>query len=188
VEAAGIEPGQQLVDVALGAAGARVAALPWVDEVRLHRQLGGRVEIVVTERVPAAVLGEGAAAVVVDAEGRVVARAAEVPDAGRLVRVVGVTGDLVPGAQLGAEATDALGLAGRLAAVVPGSISVVTVGEGLTATLTQGGEVRFGDASRLTAKLRSLETVLQQVDLVCLGHLDLRAPGNPVLTRREGCS
>jgi hypothetical protein len=81
-----------------------------------------------------------------------------------------------------------LGLAGRLAAVVPGSISVVTVGEGLTATLAQGGEVRFGDTSRLTAKLRSLETVLQQVDLVCLDQLDLRAPGNPVLTRRAGCS
>jgi hypothetical protein len=124
----------------------------------------------------------------VDAKGRVLARASEVPDSGRLVRVVGISGDLVPGAQLGADATDVLGLAGRLAAVVPGSISVVAVGEGLTATLSQGGEVRFGDASRLTAKLRSLETVLQQVDLVCLDQLDLRAPGNPVLTRRAGCS
>jgi hypothetical protein len=62
------------------------------------------------------------------------------------------------------------------------------VGDGLTATLTQGGEVRFGDATRLPAKLRSLATVLEQVDLVCLDHVDLRAPGNPVLTRREGCS
>jgi cell division septal protein FtsQ len=188
VEAAGIEAGDQLIDVELGASGARVAALPWVDEVRLHRRLGGRVEIVVAERTPAAVLGEGAEAVVVDAKGRVLARASEVPDSGRLVRVVGISGALVPGAQLGADAADALGLAGRLAAVVPGSISVVTVGEDLTATLAQGGEVRFGDTSRLTAKLRSLETVLQQVDLVCLDQLDLRAPGNPVLTRRAGCS
>jgi hypothetical protein len=126
--------------------------------------------------------------VVVDAKGRVLARASEVPDSGRLVRVVGISGALVPGAELGADAADALGLAGRLAAVVPGSISVVTVGEDLTATLAQGGEVRFGDTNRLTAKLRSLETVLQQVDLVCLDQLDLRAPGNPVLTRRAGCS
>lgn len=188
VEAAGIDAGDQLMDVRLGASGARVAALPWVEEVRLHRRLGGRVEIVVTERTPAAVLGEGAAAVVVDPTGRVLARTAEVPDAGRLVRVVGITGDLTPGADLGGAATDALALAGRLAAVVPGSISQVTVGEDLIATLTQGGEVSFGDASRLAAKLRTLETVLQQVDLVCLDQLDLRAPGNPVLTRREGCS
>lgn len=188
VEAAGIERGEQLMDVRLGDSGARISALPWIQDVTLHRGLGGKVEIVVTERVPAAVLGDGAAAVVVDATGRVVARVADVPDSARLVRVVGVSGELVPGADLGPEATEALGLAGRLAAVVPGSISTVRVGEGLTATLRQGGEVRFGDTSRLTAKLRSLETVLEQVDLQCLDHLDLRAPGNPVLTRREGCS
>lgn len=188
VEAAGIDTGDQLMDVRLGDSGARVAALPWVLEVRLHRRLGGRVEIAVTERTPAAVLGEGTAAVVVDPTGRVLAPAVDVADAARLVRVVGITGDLVPGAELGDDATDALGLAGRLAAAVPGSISQVTVGQELTATLAQGGEVRFGDVSRLAAKLRSLATVLQQVDLACLDQVDLRAPGNPVLTRREGCS
>ncbi len=48
--------------------------------------------------------------------------------------------------------------------------------------------MRFGNTDRLTAKLRSLETVLARVDLSCLELLDLRAPTSPVLTRREPCS
>lgn len=189
VAASGISRGEQLMDVHLGTAGAQVAALPWVGEVHVHRSLGGQVEIAVTERVPAAVLGEGAAAVLVDATGRVLARAADAPDlANGLVHVAGVTGTLVPGAFLGSKATEALTLAGRLASVAPGAIAQVSVGDPLVATLVQGGEVLFGDASRLSAKLRSLETMLEQVDLTCLGRIDLRAPGSPVLTRQEGCS
>jgi cell division protein FtsQ len=188
VRASGIRTGEQLVDVPLGAASHRIAGLPWVHEVTVHRGLDGVVRITVTERTPTAVVGEGAAAVVVDATGRVVARAADVPDTAGLVRVAGITGDLAPGTDLAPDAVGALALAGRLADVAPGAIAVVTVGTDLTATLAQGGEVRFGDDSRLTAKLRSLETMLQQVDLTCLDHIDLRAPGNPVLTRREGCS
>jgi cell division protein FtsQ len=188
LEASGIQRGDQLVDVALGAASRRIAGLPWVDHVHVHRGLDGVVRITVSERTPAAVVGEGAAAVVVDATGRVLARAADVPEAGGLVRVAGVAGGLAPGADLPPAAAGALALAERLADVAPGAVAAVTVGEGLTATLTQGGEVRFGDGSSLTAKLRSLETMLEQVDLTCLDHIDLRAPGNPVLTRREGCS
>ena len=48
--------------------------------------------------------------------------------------------------------------------------------------------MRFGDARQLDAKVRSLEAVLEQVDLTCLAVLDLRLPGSPVLTREEGCS
>jgi cell division septal protein FtsQ len=186
---AAIEPGQQLVDLDLGQVGGRVAALPWVDEVTVRRHLGGTVEIVVTERVASAIVGDGTAAVLVDDEGRALARAEAVPDVAEgLVRVQGLPGGAVPGAFLPAESRAALTLAGELAAAVPGAIGEVVLGEELRATLVQGGEVRFGDTARLPAKLRSLATVLAQVDLACLGELDLRAPASPVLTRREGCS
>ncbi len=59
VTAAGIEPGEQLVDLDLGAAGARVAALPWVGEVHIHRALGGAVDIRVVERDPGCRGGRG---------------------------------------------------------------------------------------------------------------------------------
>lgn len=189
LEASGITQGEQLVDVRLGAAGERVAALPWVADVRLHRRLGGSIEIAVTEREPAAVLGVGAAAVVVDQAGRVLVRAVDDPDlAARLVHVEGPGGGLAPGASVGSDARGALELASRLAEAVPGAIASVSVGPELTASLTQGGEVRFGDTTRLAAKLRSLRTMLDQVDLTCLDRLDVRTPGTPVLTRREGCS
>ena len=187
LEAAGVTPGDQLVDVSLGAVGERVAALPWVGEVRLHRRLGGRVEIAVTERAAAAVLGDGDRAVLVDPTGRVLARVADEPELGaKLVRVGGFSGDLTPGAFVDAEAQGALESASRLAEGVPGAIAEVAVGPELAATLVEGGDVRFGDTTRLAAKLRSLVTVLAQVDLTCLERLDLRSPGTPVLTRRGG--
>ena len=191
LERAGLAAGDQLVDVDLRAVGRRVAALPWVEEVTVHRHLGGVVELRVTERRPAAIVGEGPEAVVVDAEGRALARAADVPDVVvGLVQVRGLrgTGPLAPGAFLPADRQDALALASRLAAAVPGAIGEVVLGDELRATLVQGGQVRFGDTARLPAKLRSLATVLEQVDLTCLGELDLRSPASPVLTRREGCS
>ena len=189
VDAAGVEVGDQLMDLRLGSIGEQVGALPWVAEVRIHRGIGGTVDIQVTERTPAAVVGEGAEAVLVDAEGRILADAEGLPDlAASLVRVAGLATDQAPGASLPPETLEALALAARLGTAVPGAISEVAVREDLTATLVQGGDVLFGDTDRLTAKLRSLETVLAQVDLTCLATLDLRAPTSPVLTRREGCS
>jgi cell division protein FtsQ len=185
----GVRTGEPLMDVDLHAAGVRVGALPWVGRVDLHRRLNGTVAIRVTERTPAAVLGDGADAVVVDATGRVLARASDVPDqAATLVRVLGIHGGLAPGDTVGGQPGAALALAGRLATAVPGAIATVTVGQELVATLAQGGEVRFGDPSRLATKLRSLQTMLDDVDLTCLAVMDLRAPANPVLTRREPCS
>jgi cell division protein FtsQ len=186
---AGIEPGQQLVDLDLEGVGEQVAVLPWVDEVTVHRRLGGAVDIVVTERVASAIVGAGPEAVLVDREGRALVRAEDAPDlAYGLVRVQGLPEGVPPGAFLPSEHQEALALAGELAAAVPGAIGEVVVGEDLRATLVQGGQVRFGDSARLSAKLRSLATVLAQVDLACLGELDLRSPASPVLTRREACS
>jgi cell division protein FtsQ len=189
LERSGIHKGQQLVDVHLRSAAAAVAALPWVGRVQVHRSLDGSVAIRVTERTPAALVGEGDGALVVDAEGRILARRADVPTvAAALVRVAGLPGGLTPGAFLPGHPEDALALAQRLGAAVPGAIAEVSVGRELVATLAQGGQVTFGDPSHLPAKLRSLQTVLDEVDLTCLEVMDLRVPASPVLTRRQGCS
>lgn len=186
VAAAGVEPGTPLVQVELRAAGQRVAALPWVAEVRLHRGIDGVVALEVTERAPVAVVGAPQGPLAVDAEGRVLG-AAPGPGSAPLV-ALGWPGPLPePGGYLPARLGDGLALAEALGRSLPGVVGTVDP-DGLVAELAAGGRVRFGSRDHLEAKLRSLSTVLGQVDLTCLAEIDLRLPGSPVLTRAEGCS
>ncbi len=187
LERAGIQAGDQLVRVDLAGAGTRVAALPWVQQVRLERSLDGRVTLDVRERTPVALLGSGAQALLVDRDGRVLGPASAAPELGGLTQLQGVPEAVAPGAYLPEQVDDALALAEALSTAAPGAVSSLEL-DGLTAVLVQGGLVRFGDARQLDAKVRSLRTVLDQVDLTCLGVIDLRLPGSPVLTREEGCS
>lgn len=186
VDRSGVVRGDPLVGVDLGAVGARIADMPWVAEVRVSRGIDGVIELHVTERTAVATVGTGAAAVLVDRDGRVLGAAADVPGA-PLLELTGLGPAPPPGGYVADDASDALALAAHLAAAVPGVLARLDAGD-LTGTLIQGGAVRFGDARQLDAKTRSLRTVLEQVDLTCLAVLDLRLPGSPVLTREEGCS
>jgi cell division protein FtsQ len=186
VDRAGVRRGDPLVGVDLSAVGERIAAMPWVAEVRVSRGIDGIVELRVTERTPVATVGTGADAVLVDAEGRVLGAVSDAP-AGPFLELTGLRPAPPPGGYVAADAADALALAAHLATAVPGVLATLDAGD-LTGTLIQGGAVRFGDARQLDAKTRSLRTVLEQVDLSCLAVLDLRLPGSPVLTREEGCS
>jgi cell division protein FtsQ len=187
LERAGIQVGDRLVSVHLRAVGDRIADLPWIAEVELRRGVDGTVAIEVTERTAVVALGTGASALLVDRDGRVLGPVDEAPDAGPVVELTGIDPVPEPGSFLADDATDGLLVAERIAEAVPGALASLRLEE-LTGTLAQGGEVRFGDASQLEAKVRSLRTVLDQVDLRCLAVLDLRLPGSPVLTREEGCS
>lgn len=188
LERAGIAEGDQLIDLDLRGAGERLADLPWVDSVRLHRGLDGQVAVRLTERTPVAIAGEGEAAVLVDAEGRVLARGTEDPAlAGSLVRLAQLPGRPEPGQFLPATAAAGLELAARLGAAAPGLVIDLADEQSLVGTLGTT-EVRFGPATQLDAKVRSLRTVLDQVDLTCAARIDVRSPGSPVLTREEGCS
>ncbi len=188
LEQAGIAQGDQLMDVDLRAAGARVAELPWVAAVHLHRDLDGTIEVAITERTPVALVGEGAAAVLVDAEGQALALGQEAPDtAAGLVRFSGPGPAVQPGHHLPDGAAEALALASELAAT-PGLGMELVLGDEVVGRLESGIEVRFGAATQIDAKVRSLRTVLEQVDLTCAAMIDVRSPGSPVLTRDEACS
>lgn len=184
---AGIEPGDPLITVDLGAVGSRVAALPWVAEVRLARGVDGLVTLEVSERTPVAAVATGADAVLVDAGGRVLGPASDAAGEGPFVALTGVGAVPEPGGYLPAATAAALALAEQLSVNAPAALAELSV-DGLAGTLALGGEVRFGDGRQLDAKARSLRTVLAQVDLTCLAVIDLRLPGSPVLTREEGCS
>jgi cell division protein FtsQ len=188
--AADLPLGTQLIDVDLRAVGERVAALPWVDEATIARRVDGTVEITVTERVPVAEFRTADGTVLlVDAEGRALGPSTEAPDlAGTLVMVDGAVASLAPGGWLPDDAADVLEVAAALGERLPGAVQALEVTAAADRTeilghLSQGGVVRFGDAGQLDAKLLSLVTVLDQVDTSGLAVLDLRLPGNPVLTR-----
>ncbi|MGQ0830157.1 MAG: cell division protein FtsQ/DivIB [Microthrixaceae bacterium] len=184
-ERSGIRVGDRLASLDLHAAGSRVAALPWVRSVSLHRRVDGVVSIVVRERTAVAIVAGADAAVAVDAEGRVLGPAQGLP--GGMITLTDAGTPPAPGGFLEGDQTDALRLAARLMADAPGTVASLTA-DNLTGALTSGGSVRFGDLRQLDAKLRSLRTMLDQVDLRCLAVMDLRLPGSPVLTREEGCS
>ena len=192
VAAAGIARGDQLVDVDLHAAGEAVAALPWVQRGRAapgdRRCRGGR--------------GHRA-----DRRSRSSARAQKpcswTPRAGRSGPAFG-------------DPSRSARRSSRSTASAPGSSPGEFLGDGggrragggrppRTARSTwacgspsrtagspgvvdPGIAVVFGDAGQLEAKVRSLRTVLEQVELTCAAAIDLRSPGSPVLTREEGCS
>lgn len=179
--------GDRLASVDLRAVGERIAALPWVGQVTVHRGVDGVVAIEVTERTAVAALGTGRSALLVDREGRILGPAADAPDVGPLLELTGVGPAPAPGSFLRGEAGDALVVAERIAIAAPGALALLHA-DGFMGRLVQGGQVRFGDSSQLDAKVRSLRTVLDQVDLSCLALLDLSLPGTPVLTREEGCS
>lgn len=186
-ERSGISLGEPLIDVDLRAAGRRIGALPWVERVVLHRRVDGVVSISVAERTPVAAVGSGASAMLVDRDGRVLAPVDTAPDVDGLPMLTGVEAVPPAGSFLDGDHRVALRLAEELGRVVRGAVTSVA-GQPLSARLAQGGDVHFGEPSQLDAKVRSLQTVLDQVDLRCLAVLDLQLPGSPVLTREEPCS
>lgn len=183
--AAAIERGEPMLTLDTGAVARRVEALPWVDEARIERRWPGTVRISVTERTPAAVvpLGEDRSALV-DLTGRVLDVGQEPP--ADLVRVSGLQRRPDAGESLGREGRDALAVVGALGERLPGGVVEVTTD--LEAGLALGGRVRFGTVDDLEDKVVAVETVLADVDLACLGVLDVRVPSNPVLTRIDSCS
>lgn len=186
--ALGIARGDQLMDLDLRAAGERVVALPWVREAEVRRGVDGLVTVTVVERTPVAVIEGATGSHLVDGDGRVLAPVGAAPPTTPLVTIAGVPADVAPGDQLPRHLAEVLAVAARLSELAPGAVTSLTAGDGLRGALAGGGEVRFGDAGSLDAKLRSLVTVLEQVDLACLAVLDVRLPGSPVLTREEACS
>jgi cell division protein FtsQ len=208
--AAGLVPGEALVDVDTDAAAARVEELPWVASAEVVRSWPSTVRVDVTERVPVALVqvSERRAALV-DADGWVISvetrtegePAGEsgdqpavqpgVPDAADpavpdgTVVVTGVDQRVAAGERLDAEVRDALSVAAATAERMPGAFTAISTE--LDAELTEGGTVRFGSIEDLGDKITAVKTVLSDVDISCLAVLDVRVPGSPALTRNQGC-
>lgn len=183
--ASGIDESDPLLLLDASDAAARIEALPWVKEASVDRKLPSTVRIRVTERTPVAVLMRGSTLVLVDATGRGLGKVASRPL--DLVGVEGLRSLPSLGDTTSARGIDAVRVAMRLARELPGEVRAVVAGTPLQLALTDGAVVVLGTDADLDAKLIAVEAMLDQVDRWCLERLDVRAPGTPVLTRRQGC-
>lgn len=185
--AAGEGPGTPMVEVDLGAARARVADLPWVDEVRVTRLWPGTVRVVVTERHEIATVEHEDGWALLDRHGRVLEVVAARPD---LAALPGER-DAAPGATLGAEDRRALAVLGSL----PSELRQLTEGtddgpDGLELVLDDGFRVVLGDGRDLATKADAALAVRDHAgapgEAGC--RIDVRVPTAPVLTTGRACA
>jgi cell division protein FtsQ len=89
-ELAGMFTGQNVFQVDLAAATRRALANPWVRDVRIERSLPNRISMIVTERVPRALLQAGNGRYLIDDQGVVMVPAPKDGPAGRGLPVIAV--------------------------------------------------------------------------------------------------
>lgn len=171
-----------LADVRTAADAAALERLPWVRRARVVDNWPTGVTVTLTERHPVAYVSlPGKRAALVDRTGRILSRGVPVPPRLVALAVDGSVG--APGADLRASAP-ALAVAAALPSSLVGRVAEVTTGgAGAELRLAGGPLVLVGRPSRLEAKLTALETILARVSLHGIRTIDVRVPGQPVLTR-----
>ncbi len=187
VAAAGIAPGDQLLDVDPEAAAAAIEALPWVAHASVVRHWrSGDVAIRVEEREAVAQLPTEGAVAVADRHGRVLEYR---PPSETALTVVRGVAPVAPGEQLAPTSVPALEIAATLPPGLRSRIAAVVVdGETIRLELRPAGTARLGRPEELAEKLRSLQTLLANIDLTGLCSIDLRVADSPVVDRRQPCA
>lgn len=175
--AAGLDLDEPLVEVDLDAIAARVEELPWIDEANVRRDWPGSIVVEVVERRPAAAVAIGDSVVLADVAGRVLATTSRVPADLAVVELAARSGEVLPGGQLDPDEQPALVLAARAPEALRLDPGVVRHDDGDLLWEVEGvGRFRFGTLADLDAKLVAAAAVLEQLDGVVDGELDLREP------------
>jgi cell division protein FtsQ len=184
VAAAAIDAGSPMTGVDLARAEESIAALPWIDTVRVGRDWPGTIEIHVTERSPSAtLLGGNGEWFVVDDTGRVLEPAAG-PVAGLPTIAVGVP--VVAAGTAQPDIGGALAVVRQLTPDLATWVQAVQPATDGTVDLLLQHDVRveLGSQAHVADKVVDLATVLTRVDLTDLETIDLSVVHTPVLTRK----
>lgn len=205
----GIQLGDQMVDLDLGAAELRLEQLPWVRTARVVRSWPATLRVIVVERHPAARIADPDGRWwLADGTGRLLDVVSDPPP--DLLQIDGYVVGGQRGLQLSDRAAAGLALAARLPIDVaertaslrfpdPDGIDLVVdpgsgAGQPRPDPPPSGPElpapyavVHLGSTSAADEKLLATATVLDQVDPTCVAEIDVRVPAKPVVTRRSGC-
>lgn len=185
VEAAGLRPGQPMLDLHATGLAADIESLPWVARATVTRHWPGTVAVRITERTPAGAVRLGDGWVLADATGRVLSTTPA--GAHDLVTIQGPlpADSPAPGAELAGPLLDGVRVAAAVTEAALDEVRQVTVDDGGVAVLALAGgaEARLGPTHDLDTKLAALATLFAKVDLRGVSSIDLRVPSAPVLTR-----
>lgn len=169
-----------------GAMATRIAAIPQIAGVWIHRIPPATIRIAVSERQPFAILRSGMESVVVDHELRVLWTSVGNE---RLPQLVLKTGFQLSDGQF-VTARDALALRDAYDAIaakrMPVDALTLDAYGGLVVTLQDGLRVLLGQETQLPQKLSLVEAILTQVVRTQrrVAAIDVRAPGTPVVVYR----
>ena len=166
----------------------RIKRIPNIKGTKVSRSFGGKVTISVTLRKPSVLLSNLGEWFLVDLDGRVLERVSELPPNLEYPIVEGNFDDLKVGEWVPEQALYAIELAANLPSVLLADISFVSTNEGIELILFGEGKILFGDNEALESKILAASTILEQVDLAELIHIDVRTPDKPVLCRTVECS
>ncbi|MEM7273473.1 MAG: FtsQ-type POTRA domain-containing protein [Actinomycetota bacterium] len=182
VAAAGIVPGQGLLDVDPDGAARSVELVPWVGAAEVTRAWTGEIVITIEERPPIAALPAGGGFALVDEHGRQLEIVDRRPDG--FLPIVGVDASGTAGEPIPEGALPVLTVLGVLPPELQEQFLAIEVADGhLYLELVVGGRVDLGDGVDLGPKIQAMETLLARVDLRCLDTIDVRVPEAPVVTR-----
>lgn len=188
--AAGVAIGEPLLDVDTTAAAERIEALAWVERATVERSWPSELVVRIERRVPVAVVGPAGAPLLVDAEGVVLGPADAAASEGDVDALPEIDGRTAPvGTPLGAGQRDVAELVGALPDELREQIAVArSVRGGIELELTDGLEVRWGDASQRSAKADALRVLLDQDDRSTFATIDVSVPGASTVTFRDVAS
>lgn len=182
---AGIDTGAPMMSVDRGGATEAVAALPWIEEARVHRMWPGTIRIVVTEREPVAEVDTPDGPVLVDREGRVLSEAGSDAD---LLRLDGRR-EVSPGDLLARADRRVLAVVGRLPATLAEAVEAASSGgQGVELELAGRWSVVIGDETDLAAKAGAALAVQAAAEPADGCVIDVRVPSAPVLTGGGQCA
>lgn len=177
--------GDPMARVDIARASDQIRELPWVKEVNIKRSWwGGDLSVSVVERTPVAVQAIADGYNLVGREGKVLQK---IPEPGVFPVIEGVTAaeGWVKEAEPVLATAEHLGRAQDLASRVR-AIVLSESGE-IFFDLNEGGWVRLGDSREMPEKLRSVRTVLSEVEVRCDQMLDVRSPSVPAMTSEHNC-
>ena len=188
VTVANIPKSKPLLEVDTEAISTRIQKIPSVRDAKVSRSFGGKVTISVMLREPSVLLSNLGQWFLIDLDGRVLERVPELPPNLEYPIVEGNFDNLKVGEWVPDQALFAIELAANLPPVLLADISFVSLSEGIELILFGEGKILFGDDQALVSKILAASTILDQVDLAELIHIDVRTPDKPVLCRSSECS